>query len=143
MLLLGLVSILVALWYLLLFEPLALRAERAGNRLQAARGAYQEMRGYHDRAMALRGRTAGATEPAPAAVGQRLSLAADLAAAHGLKDAIRRMTPRADGSFSLWLAVRPFSDLVPWLAALGRKGIRIESMDYDPLARGEQELRLR
>ena len=141
-LLAGAVVLLPLLWYLLLAEPLYAREQRAVSRLQSARSAYREMQEIHDQVLARRGKTAR-TASAPKDSGQRLSLATRLAEQQGLKDVIGRISPRTDGSFSLWLRPRPFNELAPWLITLREQGIRIVSMNYDPAARGEQELRLR
>lgn len=111
----GGVVLVLALAWLLIWEPVQegiSEREQAINNQQALLG---ELRGMREEARSLRARNqsnGGGTR------GDLLSLANASAREHGLGGAVQRVQPQGDDRVQVWLEQAAFDELVAWLGTL-------------------------
>ncbi len=124
------VTVLIALLYLLVWEPFAKGRSDLASRVQA----HQKDLAWMEQAAAELARLRAATRTHTVQGRQRslLAIIDSSAKQAGLRKVIQRMEPVGQDGVKLWLENADFDRLIGWLGALRRRfGIRVSRASFD------------
>lgn len=118
----GLSSVIGALFYVVLYAPLQDNNRHLQQRLQAQQALFRHLQTVADKAKVLQTKTAGDPADDPAAlIDQTL-------ATLSLQNAVTRQPATSDGQFDLAIDAVDFDIWLQWLAELHHRGLVVKSL---------------
>lgn len=135
----GALAIILALGYMLLYEPLLQARDQADNRVLSQRALLGHLQQVSKEVAVLKGQ--GANVPSMRGKRSVLSAVDQTSRSSGIKAAIKRLTPEGNDRVRIWLEKVDFDRVARWLVSLNQSdglvvdNINISSEDEPGLVR--------